>query len=196
MNRRILIVGAELGKIQSQDIPFNIRKGKGWYLSRGIILALILVAMTIFCVQLSKAQPPFNPQNPPKFKAKMDGQAACWQSSDLGLTEEQTKALETLQHDYMAEAWLLRRELLPLRFELRHLIRDPNIPSKVLFDRQKRMSELQMKLDSLSFSYQMKVRSIFTKEQLERLPEDCLTGIGAGYDILMGTGRRFRSGTR
>ena len=126
----------------------------------------------------------------------MDGQEACWQSPDLALKEEQTKALEALQHDYMAEAMPLRRELLPLRFELRHLIRDPNIPSKILLDRQKRMSELQMKLDSLSFSYQMKVRSIFTKEQLERLPEDCLPGIEAGYEMFMGIGRGPRRGSR
>ena len=51
-----------------------------------------------------------------------------------------------------------------------------------------------MKLDSLSFSYQMKARSVFTKEQLERLPEDCLPGMDKGYEMFMGIGREPRGG--
>jgi Spy/CpxP family protein refolding chaperone len=171
----------------------NVRKRKGLYGPEGILLAIILFILIIFGVQPSKAQPPFYPQNRPMLRS--DSQGACWQSSDLGLTEEQTKALEALQYGYLAEASPLRRELIPLRFELRHLIRDPNVQSKILLDRQKRISELQVKLDNLSFSFQMKARSIFTKEQLERLPEDCTLGMGPGFGMDTGTRRGIWKGS-
>ena len=83
-----------------------------------------------------------------------------------------------------------------VRFELRHLIRDPNVPSKVLFDRQKKISELQVKLDNLSLSYQIKARSILTKEQLEQLPQDCSLGMSPEYEIRIGIGRGPRRGPR
>ena len=79
----------------------------------------------------------------------MRGQEDCWQSSDLALTETQTKALEGLQRDYTIEAIPLRRELMSLRFELRHLIRDPNVQPKVLFDRQKKISDLQVPMQAV-----------------------------------------------
>ncbi len=60
---------------------------------------------------------------------------------------------------------------------------------KILLDRQKKISELQAKLGNLVFSFQMKARSIFTKEQLERLPEDCLLGIESGFGMDAGTRR-------
>jgi CheY-like chemotaxis protein len=182
------------GKVNNQDMPINIRKGKWAYVSRGILFALILLLLTIFYVQMSKAQPPFYPQNKPMLRP--DSQGACWKSSDLVLTEEQTRALESLQRDYTAEASILRRELMSLRFELFHLIRDPNVQSNILFDRQRRISELRTKLDNLSLSNQIKARSIFTKDQLDRLPQDCLLGMDTGYEmqigISRGPGRDFR----
>jgi hypothetical protein len=83
----------------------------------------------------------------------------------------------------------LRKELMLIRFELRHLIRDPNVQSKVLFDRQKQISELQSKLESLSLSYQIKARSILAREQLERLPVDCSLGMETGFELMIGVGR-------
>jgi hypothetical protein len=65
----------------------------------------------------------------------------------------------------------------------------------VLLDRQKRISELQRKLDSLSFTHQMKARSVFTKEQLERLPQGWAFKMGLGYEIpIMDMGRRSKKG--
>jgi hypothetical protein len=95
----------------------------------------------------------------------------------------------------MAEAMPLRRELMSLKFELRHLIRDPNVQPKILLDWQKKISELQAKLDNIVFSYQLKARSIFTKEQLERLPQGWAFEMGLGYEIpIMDTGRRSKKG--
>jgi Spy/CpxP family protein refolding chaperone len=169
-------------------------KGKGAYFLRGIVIALILLLLCLFYIQMAKAQQPFYPQNKPMVR--MNGQGVCWQFSDLVLTETQTKALESLQRDYTVEAIPLRRELMSLRFELRHLIRDPYVQSKVLFDRQKKISDLQVKLDTLSLSYQIKARSILTKEQLEQLPQDCSLAISPEYEILIGTGKGPRRGLR
>jgi len=155
-----------------------------------IVLALISYLVIIFGAQPSKAQPPFYPQGKPMLR--MDGQHACWQSPDLALTKEQTKTLEAFQHAYMAEATPLRRELIPLEFELRYLIRNPNVQSKILLDLQKKISGLQAKLEILSLSYQIKTRSIFTREQLERLSGDCLLGMGTGFEMGMGIGRGLR----
>ena len=156
--------------------------------ARRLAFAFVPFSLIVFDSQIPKAQLPVHFKN--RSMLRTDSQKACWQFPDLGLTEQQTKSLESLQHDYTPEAMPLQRELLPLRFELRHLIRDPDIPSKVLLDRQKKISELQMKLGSLSFSYQMKVRSVFTREQLGRFPEDCLPGVEAGYEVFMSISRR------
>jgi Spy/CpxP family protein refolding chaperone len=135
----------------------------------------------MFGAPASKAQPPFHPQSKPMLR--MDGQDACWESADLGLTEVQKKALKTLQRTYASEALPLRMELIAFRFELRHLIRDPNVQPKILLDWQKKISELQAKLNDLSLSYQIKARSIFTKEQFAKFPQDCSLGMEVGYGM-------------
>jgi Spy/CpxP family protein refolding chaperone len=169
-----------------------MRIRKRLYLPERIVFVIIFFILIIFGVQPSKAQPPFYPHNKPMLRS--DGQDAYWKSSDLGLTETQKKTLENLQQAYASEAFPLRMELMSLRFELRYLLRSPNVQPEVLLDRQKKISEVQMKLDSLSFSYQMKARSVFTKEQLERLPEDCLPGMDKGYEMFMGIGRGPKRG--
>jgi Spy/CpxP family protein refolding chaperone len=159
-----------------------------------VFFALILFVSAVLGVCPSKAQPSFYPNNKPMLRS--DGQDAYWKSSDLGLTEAQKKTLESLQQAYASEAFPLRMELMSLRFELRYLLRSPNVQLEVLLDRQKKISEVQMKLDSLSFSYQMKARSVFTKKQLERLPANCLPGTDKGYEMFMGIGRGPQSGLR
>jgi Spy/CpxP family protein refolding chaperone len=159
--------------------------------ARNILIVTLL--LTAFSVQPLEAQRTFPLQN--KASLKTEGHGAFWQSPSIGLTEVQEKELESLQQAYMAEAMPLRRELILLRLELRHLIRDPNVQSKILLDRQKRISELQVKLDNFSFSFQMKARSILTKEQLERLPEDCLVGMGPGFGMDTGTRRGVWEGS-
>ena len=170
----------------------NIKTKKILLLS--IVFVLISCLLIIIDAQPSKAQPSFYLHPQSKSILRMDGQIDCWESANLGITEAQEKVLEGLQKAYMLEASPLRIELMSLRFELRHLIRDPNVQSKLLFARQKKISELQVKLDDLSLSYQIKARSIFTKEQLEQLPSGFSMGTGFGTDI--GIGRGVRKGIR
>ena len=78
--------------------------------------------------------------------------------------------------------------------EFRQFISNPKVEPKVLFDRQKKILELQSKIENLSLSYQMKAKSIFTNEQLERLPWDCTLDMGTGSGISVGIGRGPRRG--
>jgi len=181
-------------EVRNKDMSLNDRKGKGTLLFGRLLISLILFTLITFNVQLSKAQPPFYPKNNPMLR--MDGQDASWKPYDLALTEAQKKTLESIQSAYAAEALPLRRELMSLRFELRYLLRDRNVQPSVLLDRQKKISELQAKLDDLSLSYQIKARSIFTKEQLEQLPEDCSPGMETGIWTPIGIGRGERKGIR
>jgi Spy/CpxP family protein refolding chaperone len=146
-----------------------------------IVFALIFDLLMVFGPQQSKAQPLFYPQSKPMLR--LDGQNGCWESADLGLTKVQKKALNSLQQAYALEVSPLRIKLMSLKFEMRHLIRDPNVQSKILLDLQKKISELQAELGDLWLSYQIKTRSIFTKEQFAKFPQDCSLGMEVGYGM-------------
>jgi len=169
----------------------KMRQDKRPSLGRDILLGLIFLLLTTLNIQPLLAQPSFPKQN--SAILRMGEEGACGQIP--ALTKEQAKALDTLQQAYMTEAMPLRRDLTVLRLELGYLIRDPNVQSKVLFDRQKKISELRAKLDDLSLSYQIKARSLLTKEQLEQLP-DFSMGMGSGFGTDIGIGRGVRKGIR
>jgi Spy/CpxP family protein refolding chaperone len=158
------------------------------------LFGLLLFLSATLNVQSLEAQQPFPKQDKPLFRS--GNQKGYSQFLDLALTKEQAKALEILRQAYMAEAMPLRRELLPLRVELRYSLQNPNVQPKTLLDLQKRISELQSQLESLSLSYQIKARSLLTKEQLERLPEGCLSGVDTGFETMIGIGRGPQRGHR
>jgi len=132
-------------------------------------MVTILTVFILINIKVSEAQRAY-PSNI-KSNSRMESQGTCWESSSLALTEAQKKALEALRRTYMAEAMPIRMELFALRIELRHLLSDPNVQSQILFNRQRKISVLQARIEELSLSYQVKAKSIFTKEQLERLPQ-------------------------
>ena len=176
----------------------HIQEGKGnrGYSSfqRGMFIVLILSLLTLLGIQLSEAQERFPKLGRPSLR--MDSQERCWKSLSFGLTEEQIGALESLQRAYQAEATPKYRELMTLRIELQCYVSDKNIKPQDLMERHKKLLSLQTEFESLSFSYQMKARSILTREQLERLPQDCLLEMGIGYGTGMGIGRGPRKGAR
>jgi DNA-binding response OmpR family regulator len=176
----------------------NIQKGKGnrgySSLQRGIFIMLMLSLLTLLGIQFPEAQERFPKLDRPSLR--IDSQERCWKSSSFGLTEEQIGALESLQRTYQAEATPKYRELMTLRIELQCYVLDKNIKPQDLMERHKKLLSLQTEFESLSFSYQMKARSILTKEQLDRLPQDCLLDMGIGYGTGMGIGRGPRKGAR
>jgi len=156
-------------------------------------MVTILIAFVLVNIKVSEAQRTFPSNTKPNLR--MDSQETCWESSSFALTGEQKKALETLRCAYMAETIPIRTGLFALKIELRHLLSDPNVQPQVLFDQQRKISALQAKLEELSLSYQVKARSLFTKEQLERLPQGWAFEMGLGYEIpIMDTGRRSKKG--
>ena len=189
----LLDVLTKTGRGRNQNSEKNSGKMKYSLLQCGIFIMLILSLFALFAIQMSEAQ-----ERSPKLdrpNLRMNSQGTCWESSSFALTEAQKKALESLHRAYMAEAIPIRTGLFALKIELRHLLSDPNVQPQMLFDQQRKISALQAKLEELSLSYQVKARSIFTKEQLERLPQGWAFEMGLGYEIpIMDTGRRSKKG--
>ena len=157
-------------------------------------MVVILIALVLANIKTIVAQRTF-PSNTTKPNLRMGNQGTCWESPSFALTDAQKKALETLRQAYMAEAIPIRTGLFSLKIELRHLLSDPNVQPQKLFDQQRKISALQAKLEELSLSYQIKARAIFTKEQLEQLPQGWAYEMGLGYEIpIMDMGRRSRKG--
>jgi CheY-like chemotaxis protein len=189
----LLDVLTKTGKGNNQNSEKNNGKMKYSLLQCGIFTMLILFLFALFAIQMSAAQERFPKLDKPSLR--MDSQGTCWESSSFALTETQKKAFETLRQAYMAEAIPIRTSLFTLKIELRHLLSDPNVQPQKLFDQQRKISVLQAKLEELSLSYQIKARSIFTKEQLEQLPQGWVFEMGLGFETpIMDTGRRFRKG--
>jgi len=159
-----------------------------------IFIMLILSLLTLLGIQFLEAQ-----ERSPKLdrpSLRMDSQGRCWKSSSFALTEEQIRSLENLQRTYQEEASPRYREFMTSRLELQYYASDKNIKPQEIMERHKKLLSLQTELETLSFSYQMKARSILTREQLERLPQDCLLEMGIGYGTGMGIGRGPRRGAR
>ena len=189
----LLDVLTKTGRSRNQNSEKNSGKMKYSLLQCGIFIMLILSLLTLLGIQMSEAQ-----ERSPKLdrpNLRMNSQGTCWESFSFALTEAQKKALESLHRAYMAEAIPIRTGLFALKIELRHLLSDPNVQPQMLFDQQRKISALQAKLEELSLSYQVKARSVFTKEQLERLPQGWAFEMGLGYEIpIMDTGRRSKKG--
>jgi DNA-binding response OmpR family regulator len=159
-------------------------------LQRRILTILTLSLLILFNIRIPEAQERFRKLDRPSLRT--DSQELCWKNPSVGLTEEQIKAFENLQRAYQAEATPKYRELMTLRIELQCYASDKNIKPQDLMERHKKLLSLQTEFESLSFSYQVKARSILTKEQLDRLPQDCLLEMGIGYGTEMGIGRGIR----
>lgn len=177
----------------NQNTPRN--RGERRYSSfrQRIFIALILYLLAPFIIRISAAQEPFPKMKRPNFR--MEGPETCLESVSLSLTEDQKKALESIRGAYMAEAGPMRTDIFTLKIQLRHLLSDPKAQPRILFDQQRRISALQAKLEELSLFYLVKARSVFTKEQLERLPQGWASEISLGRDIpILDTGRKSRKG--
>jgi hypothetical protein len=136
----------------------------------------------------SEAHPPFAPPGNKLLQTQL--KRSCRIDPSITFTEEQAEKLAGLQQAYLEEMKPLWSELRDLRLELRFLVSDPRGQSQALLKKQMRTSAIQAKVENLRFSYLIKARSIFTKEQLERFPADCPLKMGRGY----GAGRGLERG--
>ncbi|RPJ06535.1 MAG: response regulator [Deltaproteobacteria bacterium] len=189
----LLEVLTKTGRSKNQNIPKGNERRSYPSLQRRIFTILTLSLLTLFNIQIPEAQERFPKLDRPPLR--MDSQR-CWKTPSVGLTEEQIKALENHQRSYQAETTPKYREIMALRLELQCYVSDKNTKPQDLMERHKKLLSLQTELETISFSYQMKARSILTKEQLERLPQDCLLEMGIGYGAGVGIGRGQRRGYR
>ncbi len=142
----------------------------------------------------SEAQQPKVPMG--RSFSETQPKGACRIDPSITFSEAQVKELESLQRAYLEEVKPLWSELRDLRLELRFAVSDPQVQPQALLDKQRRMSSIQAKLENLRFSYLIKARAIFTKEQLERFPPDCPLKMGTGYGMRKGLGRGLQKGIR
>ncbi len=146
------------------------------HVGRLTFLTVFVFLFVVLWIRPLEAQEPSISRD--KAVLRGDSQGANHQSSSLKLTEVQKKSLEELRSMYAKEAIPMKTTLLALRIELRHSLRDPNVQPQTLLGQQKKISALRARLEELSLSYQVKARSIFTKEQLERLPQGWAFDLG------------------
>jgi hypothetical protein len=153
-----------------------------------------LFLLTGLCMIYSEAQQPKVPMG--RSFSETQPKGACRIDPSITFSEAQVKELESLQRAYLEEVKPLWSELRDLRLELRFAVSDPQVQPQALLDKQRRMSSIQAKLENLRFSYLIKARAIFTKEQLERFPPDCPLKMGTGYGMRKGLGRGLQKGIR
>jgi hypothetical protein len=153
-----------------------------------------LFLLTGLCMIYSEAQQPKVPMG--RSFSETQPKGACRIDPSITFSEAQVKELESLQRAYLEEVKPLWSELRDLRLELRFAVSDPQVQPQALLDKQRRMSSIQAKLENLRFSYLIKARASFTKEQLERFPPDCPLKMGTGYGMGKGLGRGLQKGIR
>jgi len=153
-----------------------------------------LFLLTGLCMIYSEAQQPKVPMG--RSFSETQPKGACRIDPSITFSEAQVKELESLQRAYLEEVKPLWSELRDLRLELRFAVSDPQVQPQALLDKQRRMSSIQAKLENLRFSYLIKARAIFTKEQLERFPPDCPLKMGTGNGMRKGLGRGLQKGIR
>jgi Spy/CpxP family protein refolding chaperone len=158
----------------------------------GFIIGLILLSGLM--EQAAEAQPSKVPMG--RSFSETQPKGACRIDPSITFTEEQTKELENLQSAYLEKAKPLWGEMRDLRLEVRFAVSDPQVQPQALLDKQRKFSALQARLENLLFSYQVKARAIFTKEQLERFPADCPLKMGTGYGVGRGLGKGPQKGIR
>jgi len=161
-------------------------------ISLGFVMGLILLNGPIG--PIAEAQQPKAPPISPFSQTQLKG--ACRKDPSITFSEAQAKEVENLQHAYLEEAKPLWSELRDLRLELRFAVSDPQVQPQVLLEKQRKVSALQARFENLLFSYQVKARTIFTREQLERFPPDCPLRMGSGYSVGKGLRKGLEKGVR
>jgi hypothetical protein len=151
-----------------------------------------LFLLTGLCMIYSEAQQPKVPMG--RSFSETQPKGACRIDPSITFSEAQVKELESLQRAYLEEVKPLWSELRDLRLELRFAVSDPQVQPQALLDKQRKFSSLQAQFENLLFSYQVKARAIFTKEQLERFPSDCPLKMGLAYGIRKGMGKGAQNG--
>jgi len=98
-------------------------------------------------------------------------------ASELNLSQDQAKGLDSLQQTFFREGQLLRVQLFSKRLELRELLTNPNTKAEAIRLKSSEILEYHAKLEEKSIDYLIRIRALLTQEQLKGwCPESDLPG--------------------
>ena len=129
------------------------------------MLLPILILLVTLPVTPSFSQPPGMGMGMGMRPGK--GEARCWKASDLNLSQEQMKGLDTLQQAFFRENQLLRAQIFSKRLELKELLTNSTTKIDSIRSKSTEISEHQAKLEEKSLEYLIKVRNLLSQEQLK-----------------------------
>jgi len=95
------------------------------------------------------------------------GNTKCWKASECNLSQEQMKALDTLQQVFFRETQLLRAQVLSKRLELRALLTNPATKTEAIRLKSSEIQEHQAKLEERALEYLIGVKSLLNQDQLK-----------------------------
>ena len=124
-----------------------------------IIIALGLVAVTLFGVAYVYAQNPGFGQGPPGMPPKGYGNLPP-------LSPEQMTKLQELGRKFREENAKLIGEIVSKRIELQSLWTDPKADPKAILDKEREMTELQNQMRDKVVQMKLEVRKFLTPEQI------------------------------
>jgi Spy/CpxP family protein refolding chaperone len=89
-----------------------------------------------------------------------------YRASELNLSPERAKELDTLQQAHFRETQLLRAQLLSKRIELREFLKNQTTRAEVIRSKCSEINELESRFEEKIIEYLIKVRNLLTPEQL------------------------------
>ena len=108
-------------------------------------------------------------------------------ASQLNLTPEQAAKLQDLREGFLRDTLTWRNELLIKRFDLRDLLRNPQLDSQAILNKQREISDLESKIQERGILLQIELRKVLTPEQIKLLPPHA--GGMYGPPMMPGRGR-------
>jgi len=133
------------------------------------ITLLVAVLLFAFFVSPSFPQPSETKMGPgPGMEMRhWRGESRCWKASDLNLSPDQLKTLDTIRQTYFQEAQRLRGELFSKRLEFREYLTNPTVKVDSIHAKSSEIIELQAKVEEKTTDYLINVRNLLTPEQLK-----------------------------
>ena len=131
-----------------------------------MLLPILILLMTL-PIAPSFSQPPGMGRGMGMGMRPWKGEARCWKASDLNLSQEQMKGLDTLQQAFFRETQLLRAQIFSKRLELKELLTNSTTKIDSIRSKSAEISEHQARFEEKSLEYLIKVRSLLSQEQLK-----------------------------
>jgi len=131
------------------------------------IYVLGLCFLSILAASSSFSQPPGMKPGPEMRGRPWRGEGPCSRASNLDLSLDQVKRLETIQQTFFRETQLPRAELFAKRLELREFLINPTIKIESIRSKYLEINEIQSKLEEKTIEYLIKVRNLLSEEQLK-----------------------------